>query len=136
MESKGKYKTKHKEELREYLDGRGDEHFSAADVYDHFALMGRPMGRTTIYRQLEEMVSSGEVKKYIIDENSSACYEYLGGRCDHADCIHMKCEKCGRLIHLECRDVTALEKHVKEEHGFRIDRIRTVLYGICSECDV
>ena len=135
MAVKGSYKTKHKEELQKYLESRNGSHFCASDIYEHFKATGNPIGKTTVYRQLEELVDSGEVKKFIIDENSCACYEYTGNRCRHSDCIHMKCEKCNRLFHLECDDVLELEKHILEHHNFRINRNRTVLYGLCSDCD-
>lgn len=135
MAIKGSYRTKHKEELQKYLESTKGSHFSASDIYDHFKAIGHPMGKTTVYRQLEDLVSSGEVKKFIIDENTSACYEYAGSLCSHSDCIHMKCEKCNRLFHLECSDVLELEKHILAHHNFRINRTRTVLYGLCSDCD-
>ena len=50
--------------------------------------------------------------------------EYKGG----------KCEKCGKLIHLQCNEVESLKQHMMEHHGFEMDSLRTVFYGICSEC--
>ena len=45
-----------------------------------------------------------------------------------------QCEKCGKLIHLECDFVSELQVHVQSEHGFTIDPLRTVFYGVCKEC--
>lgn len=49
-------------------------------------------------------------------------------------CYHCKCEKCGKLIHLQCNEVESLKQHMMEHHGFEMDSLRTVFYGICSEC--
>ncbi len=134
MGEKGNYKTKHKAQMQEYLENRGSVHFTAADVSGYFLSKGTPMGKTTVYRQLEELLAEGRIKKYVIDENSSACYEYLGAGCERPDAYHLKCEKCGRLIHLECDEITAFEEHIAEHHRFKVDRGRTVFYGICEEC--
>jgi Fur family ferric uptake transcriptional regulator len=47
----------------------------------------------------------------------------------------MKCEQCGKLIHLNCDEINAFFEHVSEEHGFVLDPKRTVFYGICNECN-
>ena len=49
-------------------------------------------------------------------------------------CYHCKCEKCGKLIHLQCEEVESLKQHMMEHHNFEMDALRTVFYGICSEC--
>ena len=77
---KGKYKTQHKEELQKYLSNLEGEHFTVADLVIHFREEGRPIGTTTIYRQLERLCEEGLVNKYLIDQNSPACFEYVGER--------------------------------------------------------
>jgi ABC-type Zn uptake system ZnuABC Zn-binding protein ZnuA len=49
-------------------------------------------------------------------------------------CYHCKCEKCGKLIHLQCDEVENLRKHMMEHHSFEMNPVRTVFYGICSDC--
>ena len=91
---------------------------------------------TTVYRQLDKMVNEGLVAKYVIDGSSSACFEYTGD--SRHECkeqtYHCKCEKCGKLIHLQCSEVENLTQHIKEHHGFKLNPLRTVFYGICSDC--
>ncbi|MBR1724471.1 MAG: hypothetical protein IJ723_05575, partial [Ruminococcus sp.] len=67
--------------------------------------------------------------------SGSACYEYLDvGGCQKCDCYHFKCTGCGRLIHLECREVDHILSHLEQSHGFKLDPVRTVFYGCCAEC--
>jgi Fur family ferric uptake transcriptional regulator len=82
------------------------------------------------------MVKQGIVAKYTIEGTSSACFEYVGESddCEPLNCYHCKCEKCGRLIHVQCEEVAHLGQHMLEEHGFEVDTLRTVFYGICGEC--
>ena len=136
MEQKSKYKTKHSEELIQYLQSIPGRHFTVGDVGDHFKERGTPMGTTTIYRQLDRLVEEGLVNRYIIDATSPACFEYVGG--EHLPgeetCFHCKCEKCGKLIHLHCDELELIQSHLYKEHSFALDPLRTVFYGICSEC--
>ena len=138
MAERSKYHTKHYEELLDYLKTVPGQHLTAADISRHFRDAASPIGTATIYRQLERMVGEGIVAKYVIDENSSACFEYLDpeAHChhEHTSCFHCKCEKCGALIHLECHDIEALAGHLSEHHGFTLDPYRTVFYGVCENC--
>ena len=47
---------------------------------------------------------------------------------------HCKCEKCGKLIHLQCNEIESLKQHMQQHHDFQMDPHRTVFYGICGEC--
>jgi len=133
--TRGQYSTVQREELVSFLEENRGTHVSVTDICSHFKKIGKPIGTTTVYRQLERLVDEGEVNKYIIDLNSPACFEYIGERgMSGSTCFHCKCEKCGKLIHLHCDDLEETQLHLLSEHGFRLDPKRTVLYGICAEC--
>lgn len=136
MSEKKEYRTKQKEELLEYLEQVPEKHITVADVCEHFRSHNRNIGTTTVYRQLEKLVDEGLVNKYIIDANSPACFEYIDRKnsCKDSSCFHCKCEKCGKLIHLHCDDLKEVQSHILEHHGFSIDPLRTVFYGVCQEC--
>lgn len=134
MNGKSSYKTKQGDELRAYLESVPGRHITAADVCDYFKQSGRPMGMATVYRQLERMVDEGVIAKYNIDAGTPACFEYLGPHLGEDTCYHCKCQVCGKLIHLHCGELPELQKHVLERHGFSIDPVRTVFYGVCREC--
>ena len=134
MTIKKSYSTRHQEELLEYMKSTAGSHVTAGDICMHMRSSGRNIGTATVYRQLEKMVDEGIVNKYIIDEGSSACYEYAGSEHCEGSCYHLKCESCGRLIHLGCDEIGALNEHIKEYHGFTVNPRRTVFYGLCEEC--
>ncbi|MBR1472138.1 MAG: transcriptional repressor [Lachnospiraceae bacterium] len=136
MSEKSGYKTKQREELLEYLETVPGVHITVNDVCDHFHQSGRAIGTTTVYRQLERMVDEGLVSKYIIDGNSPACFEYLGAHVhrDSEVCFHCKCEKCGKLIHMHCDELKGIQEHLAGEHGFHLNPMRTVFYGVCEDC--
>lgn len=136
MGRKGPYKTKQRDELLAFLKTVPGQHITARDVCQHLKQQGTPIGTATVYRQLEKLVDEGLVTKYVTDSNSPACFEYVG---EHrhtpgkAFC-HCKCQQCGRLIHLYCDELPGMQQHIWEHHGFAIDPIRTIFYGMCAQC--
>ena len=135
MTMKPKYKTKQREELLAYFETVPGVHITAGDVCEYFKEKGSSIGQATIYRQLESLVDEGIINKYIIDANSPACFEYVNPK-EHGGggCYHCKCEVCGKLIHLHCEEMEEMAEHLFKEHGFTLDKKRTVLYGICEGC--
>lgn len=130
-----KYKTKQGGILLDYLIQRRGSHVTANEICEYFKAQGTPIGTATIYRHLETLVSDGLVNKYNIDNNSPACFEYIGGEnCGEEVCFHYKCEKCGKLVHLHCEEFKDLCAHLDRHHNFLLDPMRTVFYGICAEC--
>ncbi len=136
MDPRSKYKTKQRKVLLDYFETFPGVHVTAGDICEYFRSCKTPIGQSTVYRNLERMVEEGIIKKYIIDSNSPACFEYVepGSHMDAETCFHCKCEKCGKLIHLECEEIAAFKSHLTEEHRFRLDPVRTVFYGLCDEC--
>ena len=132
---KAAYKTKQQDLLFSYLKEMQGKHFTAEDVRSHFEEKKISIGIATIYRQLEKLVAEGKIQKYFIDDHSAACFEYAGEECNgNEQHFHLKCELCGRLIHLECDELEELGGHLKTEHGFVINPLRTVFYGVCTDC--
>ena len=48
--------------------------------------------------------------------------------------LHLKCVKCGKIIHLECHFMEEISHHIEESHGFTLQCKNSILYGICKEC--
>ena len=134
--------------MLEYLKSVKGQHVTAAEVYEHLAGLkecggeetstrngGRKIGQATVYRQLERLVEEGFADKYIIDQNTPACFEYIDHEeCGEGLCVHGKCLKCGKLFHLHCDELRELREHLEEHHGFIPDFRHTVIYGLCEEC--
>lgn len=133
---RSKYKTKQREILLEYLRALSGEHITAGDVCEYCKAQGSTIGQSTVYRQLESLVDEGLVNKYTIDSNSPACFEYVGPDAheDGETCFHCRCDKCGTLIHLRCEELNEIQNHLSKEHGFKLNPMRTVFYGLCDKC--
>ena len=131
------YKTRQGELILSYLKSKTGYHVTAGDIISDLKKNGVSMGLATVYRRLDKLIKDGVVIKYSLDGKNGALFEYVGDRQIEEPCpslAHLKCERCGRLIHLECDEVSKLESHILESHGFRLNPKRTVFYGLCREC--
>ena len=128
------YRTKNRDALVAYLRSREGSHVTVNEIHDHFRSTGSTMGVATIYRQLEQLVADGQMRKYTVDSGSAACFEYIGAAHGHARFIHCKCEKCGKLLHIDRREIEEMARLLEERSGFRMDNVQTVLYGVCGDC--
>lgn len=136
MANKSQYRTKQMAEILSYLQSMQGSHVTVHDIHAYFKSKNISVGTTTIYRHLDRMVAEGIVAKYVVDEKSSACFEYLGDKshCHPTVCFHCKCEKCGKLIHLHCKELEAVYLHLLNDHRFQVDAPRSVIYGLCEDC--
>ncbi len=138
MSSRSKYKTKQRERLLHYFQSIPGIHITAGDLFNYFKEQDHPIGQSTIYRQLESLVDDGIINKYIIDGNSPACFEYTGTEEPEYSSVlfHCKCEKCGKLYHLQCDELEKINEHLYSVHQFHLDPTRTVFYGLCENCNI
>lgn len=124
-----KYKTKHSYQLEKYLINHADRHFTINELQDEL----KDIPVATLYRLIDKFIEEGKIRKYIIGPNSSCCFQYVkDNHCEEH--FHLICERCGKLIHLHCEEVSHLLNHIEREHNFRIDTSKINLYGLCEEC--
>jgi len=128
------YNTKQKTEIIAYLKEKKGTPLSAGDIGRHLAEENVPVGKTTIYRQLENLAEEGVIARIAADGDRSAYYEYIDKADCYPHCFHCKCVKCGKLIHLECEELLEVTEHLSKEHGFTVDPVKTVIYGLCEAC--
>ncbi len=128
------YKTKQRAVVEECLKQNKGRHLTAEDIAEMLHIKGENVGRTTVYRTLEKLEQAGVVRRYAPVDGTSACYQY----CENGDVchehFHLKCNVCGKLYHIECSHMDTLSEHINCEHGFKVDKLKTVLYGVCEEC--
>ncbi|MGN0622228.1 MAG: Fur family transcriptional regulator [Porcipelethomonas sp.] len=129
------YNTKQKEKIFNYIKNNSNRHITAAEIVSYLSREETPVGTATVYRYLDKLVSGGVIRKYTLDEKSSACYQYINQDEKCSEHFHLKCTECGRLIHTDCSFMQSLDEHIFEHHQFRVDNSRTVLYGRCRDCE-
>ncbi len=133
MSEKRAYNTKQKDEIIKAIAEFGGRHFTAADVVRCLLDKGISVGQATVYRTIDRLSESGRLRKYIVD-GAASCYQAAE---NHGDChehFHLKCAKCGTLIHTECAELAKIASHIASDHCFEIDFSKTVFYGVCENC--
>ena len=120
--TRGRYSTKQKDVILNVISEIGRD-FSIKDIFDK---VSDSTSLTTIYRLIEQLEDEGVVEK--IGNN----YQYIEKcGCNH---FYLKCEKCGRLIHVECKFVEELQHHIEKDHKFLLNKDRIIINGICKNC--
>ena len=87
-------------------------HATADEIYETIAKEHPNISRATVYRNLNLLSETGEIRKMEIPGGAD--------RFDHQchDHCHVKCEKCGRVFDVDMEYVTGLEKNINNNHGF------------------
>ena len=132
--SEGRYNTRQRQCILHCLIENKDRHFTVDELIGFLADDGEKIGKATVYRYMDKLVSDGYVRKFSPDGRDSACYQYIESPTCCKSHFHLKCDSCGQLFHLECEYLTDMETHIRADHAFEIDNSRTVLYGKCADC--
>ena len=132
--SKVTYNTRQKQIIYEFLSNNSDVFMSCDEILDSLKASGSPVGKATLYRFLDSLVLSGDVRKVVDSSKKSASYQMLDKDKNCHDHMHLKCTDCGKITHLGCEFMSSVGAHILEHHNFKIDNSRTLIYGLCSEC--
>ncbi|MGM9619048.1 MAG: Fur family transcriptional regulator [Oscillospiraceae bacterium] len=124
------YATHQHKAILACIEQRRQGCFTAAELAETLRQSGEKVGLATIYRQLEKLEKTGVVQR--IDTDEGACWQCCE-QADH-DCFLLKCERCGRITHVDCAQLGPLYRHVRQEHHFAVNPRRTMLYGLCGDC--
>ena len=130
---RGEYNTRQKREMLAFLKQHDLEHYSVDELVFEMEEQGEKIGRTTVYRFLEQMAEQGTVRKYQSAQGVTQ-YQHIA---DSSACdahFHMMFKSCGKLYHVNCDLMDSLALHIRTEHNFQLDPRETILVGICARC--
>jgi Fur family ferric uptake transcriptional regulator len=128
------YHTRQGQSILDYMKSLGGSHVTVNQVVRHFEGTEEAVGQTTVYRRLEKLAAEGMIRKYILHDGKSACYQYISGEKNCREHFHLKCENCGALIHVDCDFLDEIARHLLHRHHFQINMLKTVFYGTCKKC--
>ena len=128
------YKTAQSEAILSYMISVSGSYVTVEEIARYFADNNIRIGLTTIYRNLDKLVASGKIRKYVIEGEAGACFRYLQETAEQSGHVNLKCEGCGELYPMHCKMLEELGVHVEDEHAFRINPTKIVFYGTCKNC--
>lgn len=134
MKTTTSYRTRQRDQILDCLIRNKDRHITADEIMSELNKEKSPVGKTTVYRYLDRLVSRGCVRRYFIEGGKSACYQYMEQNSVCSKHFHLKCVECGQLFHLECDYMGEMDSHIRDHHDFCVDHSKTVLYGQCGGC--
>jgi len=106
------------------------EHFEAEQLLLDLRQAGHRVARATIYRTLPLLVSCGVLKAVRLGEKL-VHYEQVYGAAPHD---HMVCQKCGRIIEFDSRDIVKLRVILANQFKFHDIGHRFQITGLCRKC--
>ena len=125
-----RYKTKQRDEILRFFRENSDGCFTAREVIENVNA-----GEATVFRTLSALAEEGRLKRFSGDSGSGRSAQYRYNVCDETmPHIHLICEDCGRLIHMDCGFMNDIVAHFRIDHGFSVDCSKTVIYGKCEAC--
>ena len=128
------YQTKQKQSVLACLRANSTRALTIEELTALLHAQGEQIGKTTVYRWVDKLVQSGDVRKFPAERGKSAAFQLMEHPQSCEEHLHLKCVQCGKFIHLECDVMAGVNEHILEHHGFRIDNTKSLLFGLCSDC--
>lgn len=126
-----KYMTKQREVLLGFLAEHPDESFSARQIAKE--LKDDKISVSAVYRNLSALEEDGKLRRVMQGTGREVFYQYAD--CDVCkECLHLSCKMCGKTYHMSTKGADMLMNNVAAQEKFFIDKVETVLYGVCEKC--
>jgi Fur family ferric uptake transcriptional regulator len=104
-------------------------HFTAEDLIREARERRLGVARATVFRTLDVLSGLGVVER--IDMPSG---EHAFVACEPSHHHHIVCSSCGRTVDVPDRELRSALDAIARGTGFRVDRHRVELFGLCPAC--
>lgn len=128
------YKTENRRRILEYLIEHANVTVSVKEIYDYLAEHNCSVNLTTIYRFLNKLEEEGRVIPYHSEKGDKTTYQYVADEHHCTEHLHLKCTKCGKIVHLDCQFMSDIATHIAKNHDFAIQCKNSIIYGECKQC--
>ncbi len=108
---------------------------SVADIEKYLKTEGIKVNTTTVYRYLDKLCAEHIVIKYPDLNSDKAVFQFAGEEKKCTEHLHLKCIRCGKVVHLDCDFMDEFKEHLYKDHGFRRIAAGRYVYGICQDCE-
>lgn len=129
LENAGYRLTAPRHALADLIAGREGSTFTAADLVADVRSRRLGIGRATVFRAIDLLVSVGAVERIDLQNGEHA---YVA--CVPTHHHHVICARCDRSIEIGDLGLGAVSREVARRTGYRIDGHRLELFGLCPAC--
>lgn len=88
---------------------------------------------STVYRLISRLCDEGVLHRHARDGSRKFYYQYVKS-CECEAHLHLQCEQCGKIIHMDDLTSEQVLLEVLRKNGFSIDRAKALVPGICESC--
>lgn len=100
--------------------------FTAEQLFDKISKKDTTLGIATVYRFLNDLKKKNKIYSYICERKTV----YSKEKSTHC---HFICERTGKIIHFNLKNIDFLKKIEKEIPG-SINSVQIEIKGICNNC--
>jgi Fe2+ or Zn2+ uptake regulation protein len=129
LENAGHRVTATRRTVAELIASR-DGAFETADLLVDSRRRHLGVARATIFRTLELLTGLGAVERLDLPSGEHSYVRCESTRHHH----HLVCTRCQRAIDLEDLGMSAIVADVELSTGYRVDRHRVEMFGLCPSC--
>lgn len=124
------YNTNQRNTLLKYLEIHTDEIIPVSQIID--SMLKENISKSAVYRNLAFLEDEGKLKRVSKPGTITTYYQYLDDDCQNS--IHLTCSVCGKTEHLSISNELKIEKAIKSNQDFIVDKKETIIYGVCGKC--
>lgn len=103
-------------------------HATADEVYACIVQTYPSIGKGTVYRNLNLLSESGEIKKVKVTDGADHFDHNL------TDHYHINCISCGRVFDVDMDTIPNVMDSIKNRHGIQFLDYDILFHGICPNC--
>ena len=128
------YTTSNKEKVSDFFIRNRNRQFTADAALDKLSATGFPIPKSSFYRIIANLTKKGVLKRFEAEGSDRFAYQYANFDPECENHFHLKCSKCGLLVHLECEKLSEVKEHIHKKHGFIIGG-DGIINGVCERCE-
>jgi len=127
-----KFVTALRKLLISFFENHSDRQYSIEEITGQLC-NENSISVSAVYRNIEMLTEEGFVRRFTNEGSRKSMYQYIGGKeCDSH--LHLKCTKCGRVIHTDNEEAEIILQLILQKNKFDVDEKSTLLYGRCQYC--
>lgn len=129
------YDTEQRRTMMKILEENADRQFSAFELIDicEKQYPSVKINTSTVYRLLSRLVKEGKAERSAASDGRQFLYRYTAS-CECSEHIHLKCKRCGQILHLEDDEAEKNLVAAMQKFNFKVDEAQSLIVGVCEKC--
>ena len=126
------YKTQQRKLIYTFFENHPDDPYCAGEIAAELSTQSS-ISLSAVYRNLAVLAEKGQIRRLIKDVSREVFYQFIRGECC-LDSVHLTCTECGKTFHMSKPVADFMQDGLSKTDGFQLDKVKTVLYGVCKRC--